>query len=178
MVHGLFVAMLVSLVWILLQNLSMHFRPMENRFKPMVLGYLLSLPFVFVFYRWLPPLSVTIASMMQSEAWGMGLFHAYLLHLLFFFFYVQCFYHVERSVTLRILVELLKHGEQDISLDGLQQQYSLEEMINNRLEVMRDRGLVEFRDGRWHLRLKGTLLAQAAAAGAWLFQAKHQHERM
>jgi hypothetical protein len=172
--HGLCVALIVTGGWILLQNLLMHFRPAENRMLTMISGYLLSLPFVFVLYRWMPPVSGTA----EPESFSMGLINAYVLHMLLFGQYGACFYHVERSVTIRFLVELLKYGDRGAAMDTIQSQYSLEEMIQQRMEVMRDRGLVEFRDGYWHLLPKGLLLARIAIVGSWLFQMKGQHERM
>jgi hypothetical protein len=175
MVHGLIVAVVVSLGWILLQNLLMHVRPSENRMLAMVTGYLMSLPFVFVLYRWMPMVGGTMG---HSESFAMGLVNAYFLHMMLFFQYGNCFYHVERSVTIRFLVELLKHGDRGAAMDTIQTQYSLDEMIQQRMEVMRDRGLVELRGKTWYLRPKGLLLARIAIIGSWLFQMKGQHERM
>ena len=175
MLHGLIVAVVVSLGWILLQNLLMHMRPAENRMLAMVTGYVLSLPFVFVLYRWTPMVRSVPG---HPESFDMGLVNAYFLHMMLFFQYGNCFYHVERSVTIRFLVELLKHGDRGASLDTVQTQYSLDEMIQQRMEVMRDRGLVELRGKTWHLLPKGLLLASIAIVASWLFQMKGQHERM
>jgi len=175
LVHGLIVAVAVTFGWILLQNLLMHVRPAENRMLAMATGYVLSLPFVFVLYRWMP----TVGGVMgHAESFAMGLINAYVLHMMLFFQYGNCFYHVERSVTIRFLVELLKHGDRGAVLETVQTQYSLNEMVQQRMEVMHDRGLVEFRDGAWRLLPKGLLLARIAAIGQWLFQMKGQHERM
>lgn len=176
--HAILAALIVSIVWIVLQNLLMHCRPTENRFRAMALGYLLSLPFVFVVFWLLPPFSRGIAVTMRHESFLMGLLHAYLVHLLGFFFYGECFYYVERSVTLRLLVELLRHGGQGASLQVVQQQYSVGEMIYQRLNVLRDRGFIEQRDGRWYLRTKGIWLVRLQLTAAWLFQFKPQHERV
>ena len=178
MAHGIIVALGISAIWILLQNLLMHFRPAQDRFGAMLKGYALSLPFVFVAYHWLPPLSLAIARAMQQEAYAMGLIHAYFFHLLLFFFYAECFYHVERSVTLRFFVELLKRGDQGAKLDVVQSHYSVDDMIQQRLEVMRDQGFLEQRQDSWHFRLKGRLLARASWIGSRLFRFKPQHERM
>lgn len=172
--HGLIVALTVSFGWILIQNLFMHVHPAENRMLAMVSGYLLSLPFVFVLYRCMPPLTGDV----PFEAFAMGLINAYVLHMMLFFQYGNCFYHVERSVTIRLLIELLKHGDRGVALDTVQTQYSLDEMIQQRMEVMRDRGLVEQHENSWHLRPKGLLLARISIVGSWLFQMKGQHERM
>jgi hypothetical protein len=178
MAHGIFVAVAVSLAWIVLQNLLMHFRPAENRFKTMVVGYLLSLPFVLVAYRWMPPLASSAAATANVESPALGLFHAYLFHCLLFLCYGECFYHVERSVTLRLLLELHEHRGEAAPLQAIQERYPVEGMIRERLEVLRDRGLIEGRGDLWHLRSKGTALARVTVAAAWLFQFKGQHERL
>jgi hypothetical protein len=177
MQQGIVAAVIVSLTWVVIQNLLMFVHPAENRFRTMVAGYLFSLPLVLVAYRWLPPLPCFSVDGVVAEAPAMGLFHAYFFHLLLFFFYVQCFYHVERSVTLRLLLELMKHGDNGVPLQGIQGQYPVEGMIQQRLEILRDRGFVELRDGSWHLCFKGALLARVTVAISWLFQSKGQHER-
>jgi hypothetical protein len=177
MEHGIMVAFAVGLLWILVQNLLMHVRPAENRFRAMVIGYLLSLPLVCVGYQWVPPITVGIKEAMQVQEPGLGLFHAYFFHLLLFLFYAECFYHVERSVTLRLLVELLKSGTDGASLQAIQGQYSLQEMIQQRLEILREHGFIEERQGSWHLHVKGAVFARIAVACSWLFQFKGQHER-
>ena len=86
MAHGILVGCLISFAWILVQNLLMHVRPAENRFGAMLLGYLLSLPFVWILYRWMPPLTPGIAAGLNREAFGLGLTHACATHLLLYFF--------------------------------------------------------------------------------------------
>jgi hypothetical protein len=174
MAHGVIVAVMVSAAWIVVQNLVMHVRPTENRFLAMVVGYLVSLPFVFVVYRWLPPL----APVSGTESPALGFFHAYLLHLLLFLCYGECFYHVERSVTLRLLVEILQHGDKPASLKAIQSRYNVEGMIRERMEVLRVNRFVARVDDSWRLLFKGQLLARITVAAAWTFQIKPQHERL
>ena len=172
--QGIIVAVLASTAWILVQNLFMHLRPTENRFRAMVVGYLVSLPFVFVVYHRLPALAPY--SGVGSPL--LGLFHAYLLHLLLFLCYGECFYHVERSVTLRLLVEILQHGDEPAPLQAIQGRYNVEGMIRERLEVLHVRGFVDRVDDSWRLLFKGTMLARVTVAIAWVFQIKPQHERL
>lgn len=174
MVNGLLAAIIVSAVWIVLQNLLMHFRPAENRFGAMLTGYLLSLPAVYLVYQWL--LSRPTPS--TDEAYGLGLFHAYLFHLLLYFCYGECFYHVERSVTLRFFVEILQRGDRGAKIEAIQQDYSIDEMVRQRLEVMRDHQFLAGGHDGWRLRLKGAVLARLQMLGSRFFQFKGQHERM
>lgn len=175
--RGILAAFVVSLIWIVLQNLLMFARPAENRFRAMLIGYLFSLPFVYVVCQWFLHLPFPPGSPSAMESPRLGIIHAYFLHLLLFFFYAQCFYHVERSVTLRLLVELLQHEHEGIALQRLQDRYPVEEMIQQRLEVLRDRGFLELRDEALHLSLKGAALARITVLLLWLYQAEGQHER-
>jgi hypothetical protein len=177
MEHGVIVATMVSITWIVLQNLVMPVRPAQNRVGAMFLGYFFSLPFVFLGYRWIPPLGVWIADAATVESPTMGLFHAYFFHLLLLFFYVECFYHVERSVTFRLLVELLKSGETGLPLQALQSRYPVDEMIEQRLQILCDKGLLDTRGNAWILCPKGLVLARITVAMSWVFQSKGQHER-
>jgi len=175
MEHGILIAVIVSLSWILIQNALMFVHPAENRFRAMVLGYIVSLPFVWVAYHWLPLFRPTGAAELESPV--LGIFHAYFFHMLLFFFYVECFYHVERSVTLRLLVELLEHGSEGVPLQGIQGRYPVEGMVQQRLEILRDRGFIELQDDSWHLCSKGLWLARVMVVISWIYRSKGQHER-
>ena len=148
MEQGVIAGSIVSVAWILLQIAWMHVRPAADRLGAMVTGYVASLPFVLIF----------------APQTAIGLFHAYFIHLLLFFFYVQCFYHIERSVTFRLLVELLKTGKHGLPLSALQSRYSVTEMIEQRMEVLHQKGFLDRQGDVWTLKPKGLLLARATVA--------------
>jgi len=175
--RGILAAFLVTLIWVVLQNASMFIHPADNRFRTMLIGYLVSLPFVYVAYRWFAQFPFPPGAPGATESPRLGLIHAYFFHLLLFFFYVQCFYHVERSVTLRLLIELLKLGGVNAPLQEIQGRYPVEGMIQQRLQILRERGFIELRDGSWYLTFKGAALARVTSAISWLYQSQGQHER-
>lgn len=175
--RGIVAALLVSLLWIGLQNLWMFVRPAENRFRAMLIGYLISLPFLYVAYHWIAQAPIAPDNPAAAESPAMGLFHACFLHLLLYFCYGECFYHVERSVTLRLLVEILQHGPSGLHLQRLQGEYPVGEMVRQRMEVLRNRGFVTQDNGVWRLSFMGETLARITAFVAWLYQAPGQHER-
>jgi hypothetical protein len=174
--RGLLTAVAVSLAWILLHLLAMHVRPARNRFNAMLAAYLLSLPLVVLVYRWLSlPTDATTA---DPGHFGLGLFHAYMLHLLLFFQYVEFFYHAERSVTLRFLVTVLQAPNRTAHPADIQQEYSLEDMITRRLADLEQNRFIEKRDGRWHDRAKGMLVTLVTIVLIWFFRSKPQSERL
>ncbi len=171
MASGLLIALVVTLVWVSLQIGLMHLRPAENRIRSMTQGYLISLPFVYVAYRW-------FATPAPGEAWAMGLVHAYLLHLLLYFFYVEGFYHVERAVTLRFLTEIMKQPGGQTRLADIMKHYNVREMVERRLEVLQQHQFVERRGDAWLLKPKGMVFARMMQFSSWVYQSKGQSDRL
>ncbi len=175
MAQGILTAILVTLVWVFGHIGLMQFRPAENRIGSMTRGYLISLPFVFIVYRWFPwPAALAAAG--AHEAWLMGLLHAYFGHLLLYFFYCEGFYHVERAVTTRLLIEIMNYPG-GARIEDIQKDYNVKEMIRARLEVLRDHQFIEESNGAWRLKSKGLFFARAMQISAWIFQSKGQADR-
>lgn len=177
MVHGVFVALVVTAAWILAHVGWMQFRPAENRIRSMTRGYLLSLPLVWAAYRWLPA-PAAWAEAAAGEAAALGWFHAYFLHLLLFLLYVECFYHIERAVTTRILIEIMRHPGGAPTLDSIRRQYDVREMIRRRLDVLTEHQYIQKDGDRWKLLPRGRLFAAAMRISAWIFQSHSQRERV
>lgn len=173
---GILTAVVVSLIWMMLQLFAMHIRPARNRFYAMLTGYLGSLPFVYAAYRWAP--LPTDPETTEAAFFWLGLFHAYLLHLLLFFLYVQFFYHVERSVTLRLLVTILLAPDHTAHPADLQREYSLQDMITRRLADLARNRFIEDRGGRWHNLGRGTAIALLMAVSSRIFRSRTQSERL
>lgn len=107
----------------------------------------------------------------------MGLTHAYICHLLLFFFYGECFYYVERSVTLRFFVELLRRPGASANIEVIRREYGPDDMIRARLQVLVQYGYVEEEQGRWHLKAKGLWMARLVKTGLWLYGAPPPQDR-
>ena len=166
MIRGLLTAVTVTAVWITIQILWMHIKPAANRFNAMLLGYVLSLPLVYVAFQWFPGLAATPL----HEPWGIGLFLAYVLHLLLYLFYMECFYYVERSVNLRFLVEILQRSPPGARLDQIMADYNVESMVRARLADLEENNFIERRKGQWFLKPKGTWVAAVLRINAWIYQ--------
>jgi hypothetical protein len=177
MAHGVVIALLVSAAWMSLQLAAMHVWPARNRLRVKFFCYLASLPFVYILYRWMP-MPVAIARDPAREAYAMGLFHAYFLHLLMFLLYAECFFHIERAVTLRFMIEIMRHPAEATPLTDITRQYGIEHMIGTRLKVLEQKNFIEKRDGRWHLKPKGLLFAKAMRVSNWVYQSAPQDQRM
>ncbi len=173
---GLLSAVLVSVIWITFQNVLMHWRPLANRFKVMLCGFLLSLPFVYLLMLLLQRLQIP-SPPNPVEHWCLAPIHAYILHLLLFFLYVEVFYHIERSVTLRFLIEL-RSARKHESLESVRRRYSLQDMIQGRLDALEAGEFIEARNRAWYNRPKGRLVAKLAAISLQLFPSQIATERI
>ena len=172
---GVITAGLVSGAWILAHIGWVHLRPAGHRLAAMTVAYLASLPFTWPAFRF-------VAGWLQTNpavSPGPGLTLAFLLGLLLYFLFVECFYHVERSVTLRFLVEILRRRSSGTAtIRNIQDNYSLEAMIGKRIELLRENGFIEESNGRWVLRPKGRRFCRLMAFSCWLFQSKTQDQRL
>ena len=91
---------------------------------------------------------------------------------------MECFYHIERSVTLRLLVEIRANAQTAPTLTGLMKDYSVDDMIKRRLDDMARSGFVTRAGDKWVLSAKASTLAKVMALSCWIFQSKPQNERL
>ena len=171
MLRGIVAAGLVSVVWIVLQNVWMLYRPAEARLTAMGRGFALSLPLLFAVERILP------VEVPEAESPFLGPLQAIILHTLIFFCYAECFYHVERSVTLRLLIELLPYQASGATVDDIRSGYSQDDMVARRLTVLERSGFVQQRGKMWELTRMGLAYATVVEALSWLFQSQPQSDR-
>jgi hypothetical protein len=179
MLGGVFTAILVSAIWIAGQILLTRFRPNKGGFKAMFYGYLLSLPLVYLTYRMLPLAMPGVWDWLVGREHSLSaLFHAYFGHLLIFFLYVECYYHIERSVTLRLLIEIRDcPGGEPTSAD-ISVNYKLDEMVVQRLAALEANRYVKRSGEQLQLLARGSRFAAGVEFFSWLFQSKTQDERL
>ena len=171
MLRGIIAAVVVSMAWIIVQNAWMFFRPAKARLRAMATGFFVSLPLLAVVERVLP------VAVPQAESPWLGPLQALTLHTLIFLGYVECFYHVERSVTLRLLVEMLPYQASGVTIQELKGRYSQDDMIARRLSVLERSGFVRQSSAGWELTRKGFAYAAGVEALSKLFQSRSQADQ-
>ena len=127
-------------------------------FKSLVIIFAITVPLFPLVYFLTPRDLFFLPRQCSQTTFWLGLFTGLLAHILFFFAYVEFFYYVERSVTLRILVEIRKRPE--CTLEEVRGIYNMETMVADRVNVMRENGFVELERGLWQLTSKGKLFTQ------------------
>lgn len=179
MLAGVLIAVLVSLGWISAQVAVSRRRPSSSRLRQMFSGFLVSLPLVAlalaVLHGTMPKLWTLLAGAEHLLAVGL---HAYVAHLLIFFFYVECFYHIERSVTLRLLIEILHRQGRLATAAEIAEGYKVDDMIEERLSLLTANHYLSHEGDRFRLLPKGRRFASGVQLFCWIFQSKTQDERL
>ena len=165
-------------LWIAAHLVAMHINPAKGRMSAMMKAWLISLPVLLVVLAILNHSDRLVAALNGQESALISWFYAFLLHLLLFFLFVECFYHIERSVTLRLLVEIQAAPGTGPSIAVIMKDYSVDDMIRRRLDDMERSGFVRKTGNGWILSPKGETLAKIMSFSCWIFQSKAQNERL
>lgn len=177
MLTGLIASLLITLLWIIACIFLMHLHPAQQRFGIMVKSFCGSLPLLCFFLFFLQHQSSLVEKLNGHEARALAFVISILLQILFFFFFVECFYHIERSVTLRLLIEI-RNATSPMTVTTLMKDYSVDDMIKRRLEDMLKNKWIYCEGNHWKLSSKGLWLARSMLFSCWLFQSKPQNERL
>lgn len=178
MAIGILAALLATLTWVVAHLLHMHRSPAKDRLAKMFRAFAATLPLALALTAALlhhPEWRVALAGTEHpASAYGM----AALMHVLFFFCYVECFYHVERAVTLRMVIEIQRHPGGPPTIPQLMSTYGVDDMIRRRLEDLKRNGFLEFDGHLWRLTAKGRLFASVMRVSNAIFNSKPQNERL
>ena len=179
MLGGIVIGLAVSAIWIGGQIVLARILGVSSYFRAMLTGYIFSLPIVYLLWRYLPGASWTAWTALAGvEHPDHALLHAYVAHLLVFFLYVECFYHVERSVTLRLLIEILGHSNSNPTVEEITRNYKVTDMIAERLAALVENNYLEKSGNRFRLLAKGRWFATGVRLFCWIYQSKTQDERL
>jgi hypothetical protein len=161
MLIGLAIAMLASLALQAgLVAAIAAWRPAGNIYVTIVLVSLIT-----------APLALTADRMLPGQALDQdGKLFLVLIHLALGGFFFHFMTLPDRSVTLRILVELLVAPGQALTADALGRRYSVRTMITSRLEQLSAGQFIAIdADGRISLERKGVWFGRFVTAGRKLF---------
>lgn len=177
MLTGLLTSFITTCLWIIASIIFMYYRPTAHRFLIMLKSFGCSLPFLGFFLFILQHQPALVEKLNGHETPCLAYLIVLIFHVLFFFFVVECFYHIERSVTLRILVEI-QHSSSPMTVPNLMKDYAVDDMIKRRLEDMLSNNWIYYENNQWKLTSKGLWLARMMYVSCWLFQSKPQNERL
>ena len=164
MLKGYILAIALTLIWIVLQIIVFHaFKP-QKRFAVMTLLFIVTIPFYFIFDMATPENLYFLPASLSATPDFLGLANGFILYVLLYGTYVECFYYIDRPLTLRMLIEFLDAPGGTLTLAELQKRYSFREMIQTRLESMVANGYLVHGTRTFQLTSKGKAFATGFSA--------------
>ena len=157
MLKGLVLAGMLVATWAVLQGIVFQLRAPQKAFASMVAWFAPMLPVYVLLYLLTPADLGVLPERFARTATPLGLLNGLAVLVLLFLTGVLFYYHADRSITVRLLIELARAPQQRLSLAQLQAVCGVEVLMQDRLDTMTMNGFLVRRDGRYHLAPKGRL---------------------
>jgi hypothetical protein len=160
---GMVLAWVLVWVWAVGQGIVFQWRAPEKAFASMV-AWFAPMPVAYVLLHLLtPPDLGLLPERFVGGAAALSLLNGLALLVLLFLTGVLFYYHADRSITVRLLIEMARAPQQRMSMDQMQAVCGVEVLMHDRLRTMAMNGFLEERGGRYHLAPKGRLGGLAGA---------------
>ena len=149
MLTGIFVALSSAAIFLVLHVVIFHYLRPKRHFRSIVLTFLGCIPVY------------TVLFMVFADSFAAHYFlNGLVLFLFLFLGYCQFYFIVDRSVSVRIMIEIENSKEKRLTENQIQDVYSLEGMMARRLQHMDDGGYIRIESGAYLNTRKGQLEAQ------------------
>lgn len=167
MLKGVVLGFLCFLLFLILHVIIFHKRNIASRFNALVRIFLLLLPVYIVLYRIiagdaiifalfeLKAISATVIGLSAGFNFCMGI----LVYLLLFFGYCQFYFIVDRSISVRVMIEIEKNKNKCLSLEEIENIYSQDYIFSRRLGHMVDNHYVTEENGYYKNTARGRIYA-------------------
>lgn len=157
MLKGIILAGLLIAAWALVQGLVFQLRAPQKAFASMVAWFAPAVPAFVLLYLLTPVDLGFLPERFTGATPALGLLNGLALLILLFLTGVLFYYHADRSITVRLLIELARAPQQRLSLAQLQEVCGVEVLMEDRLDSMAMNGFLVRHNGRYHLAPKGHL---------------------
>jgi hypothetical protein len=160
---GLVLAWALVWVWALVQGIVFRLRAPEKAFASMV-SWFAPMPVAYVaLHRFTPADLGILPERFVGRSAALSLLNGLAVLILLFLTGVLFYYHADRSITVRLLIEMARAPQQRMSLDEMQAVCGVEVLMHDRLHTMAMNGFLVERDGVYHAAPKGRLGGLAGA---------------
>lgn len=86
------------------------------------------------------------------------------LYLLFIMLYMHFYVGIDKSVSIRLLGELLRNENQSMTLVDIESLYPPGEMVIKRLDLLAEKGFLAVKDGKYECTEKGKIFSRSVKA--------------
>ncbi|MGH2584209.1 MAG: hypothetical protein ACRDJE_04785 [Dehalococcoidia bacterium] len=141
--------------WIVVQAVVFHVAAPRKAFSSMVTCFAPTVPLYLVLYAVTPADLVVLSPQFVGADWRLGLANGLLVHVLLFLTGGMFYSHADRSITIRLLIELARAPEQRLTLAEMQATCGVEVLMQDRLDIMVRNGFLAASGDRFVLTSKG-----------------------
>jgi hypothetical protein len=133
---GLVVCGLLITTWLIVQAVVFHLVAPRKAFASMLAAFAPTLPLYLLLYVMTPADLGFLPSAFVGADWRLGLVNGLVLQVLLFLTAGLFYSHADRSITVRLLIELARAPQQRLTLAQMQAVCGVEVLMADRLEIM------------------------------------------
>jgi hypothetical protein len=137
------------------QAVVFHLVAPRKAFASMLASFAPTLPLYFLLYVMTPADLGFLPSAFVGADWRLGLVNGLVLQVLLFLTAGLFYSHADRSITVRLLIELARAPHQRLTLEEMQATCGVEVLMQERLDIMLANGFLFARGDRFVLTPKG-----------------------
>jgi hypothetical protein len=136
MLKGLVLCGLLMTTWLIVQAAVFHLMAPRKAFASMLASFAPTLPLYLVLYVVTPADLGFLPPAFVGADWRIGLVNGLVLQVLLFLTAGLFYSHADRSITVRLLIELARAPQQRLTLAQMQAVCGVEVLMADRLEIM------------------------------------------
>jgi hypothetical protein len=152
---GLLLSGTLMALWLVVQGIVFHAVAPRKAFSSMLGWFAPTIPLYVVLYWVTPPNLGVLPDAFVGVDWRLGLLNGLTSHMLLFLTAGLFYSHADRSITVRLLIELARAPRQRLTLDQMQAMCGVEVLMQDRLDIMVRNGFLTPRGNRFVLTPKG-----------------------
>jgi len=154
MLKGLLLSWMLITVWVVVQSVVLHVAAPRKTFNSMLTWFAPTLPLYLLLYYITPADLGFLLSEYVGVDWRIGLGNGLVVYLLLFLTVGLFYSHADRSITIRLLIELARAPEQRLTLSEMRAMCGVA-VLQDRLGIMVRNGFLAARGDRFVLTPKG-----------------------
>jgi hypothetical protein len=169
---GLLLSGTLMMLWLVVQGVVFHAAAPRKAFSSMLGWFAPTIPLYLVLY-WVTPANLGVLSDgFVGVDWRLGLLNGLTIHVLLFLTAGLFYSHADRSITVRLLIELSRAPRQRLTLAQMQEMCGVEVLMQDRLDIMVRNGFLVSRGNRFVLTPKGWIGGSVGLVARRVFRMK------
>ena len=172
MLKGLVLCGLLITTWVIVQGVVFHLLAPRKAFASMVAAFAPTVPLYVLLYAMTPADLGFIPPAFVGLDWRIGLANGLALQVLLFLTAGLFYSHADRSITVRLLIELARAPQQRLTLAQLQAVCGVEVLMADRLNIMLANRFLRAHGDRFVLTAKGWIGGSVGLAARTVLRMK------